>query len=218
MVTQELKFITYICHSQYVFVGLPFVIFILALMGNVTGVYSTLDILTYIGFWSLVFPTAAFLQQIGSLDQQELFFSYPLSPVKLAILYPFGIWILYGGLFEAVFYTCRSGLPMGTDISMVMLSLAVSLLFLVSLCTLLITLFKHAPLGLTLTLAYYTFGTFTTGTGQGPFYLNQWVRPKIGTLPEDFIGWQCAAIVLMIFLSILLLKYRNRFYLFHIQG
>ena len=198
--------------TQALFYLLPLAVFLLAVL-PVESMVNPHEFLAMFAFWFIVFPAAALMQPIGSLEQQELFISFPISPWKMAIFYPLLMDVVYGGLFELVLSI--SGKTIGGAI-LVQTQIRASfsaIIFLFFLTIMLISLFKNSAVGLCLSIFYVLFGMFTGGAGQGPFYLLQWFRPRAESGAADYVLDQYSGAAFLCLLTFLLVKYRERFYL-----
>lgn len=212
MVKQLFKHLIVMLRLQPVFWSLPIIIFLLVIYGHVTNSYDSYSLLVFIGFWLLVFPAAAAMQQIGSLQQQELFISFPVSPFFHGFLYPLIVAFVYSFLFEIFLWYCLKE-QQEENIQDILFASFPSALFLMMLTSMLISLFKNSGIGIFLALFYFFFGMFTGGAGQAWFYLMQWYRPKVSTEVTDFIFFQYTIVILFSIANYVMIKYRERFYI-----
>ncbi|MFF2155130.1 hypothetical protein ACFVVQ_07430 [Paenibacillus chitinolyticus] len=216
MVKRELSMLFFIFRTQTILICLPFLVYTIACLGNYYGYFNGLEFMVFVGFWIHVFPAVAITYQVGSLRQQELFISLPLSSVRYGLIYPCLLSVLYGFFYETALLICinsNNGFAKSADMAV---NSFPSFLLVFFLTVTLVSLFKNSAIGLCLTLFYVFFGLFTGGAGQGPFYLMQWYRPKINTDVNDFVIVQYAAVIVLCVLHILFIKYRHRFYLLKI--
>jgi hypothetical protein len=71
----------------------------------------------------------------------------------------------------------------------------------------------NSAISLCIALFFVLFGMFTTGAGQGPFYLLQWFRPKSNSGAADYVTAQYIGATTLCLLTYVLVKFREKFYL-----
>lgn len=205
MVKQEVKFWKYLWKTQLFFLSFPLLLMLLSLLFREGDIGR--EILRFIVFPCIIFPIIALLNQIGSVQHKELLLTYPINPWVLGAFRPAVISLIYSGLFVLILKNVTSYTKVEVG------SAFASSVFYMIMASLFLLVFKNAALGLTLPLAYLFLGMFTTGSGQGQFYLMQWGRPNPNLLIEDTIITQGFTTVVFIFANIYFLKNRNRYHI-----
>lgn len=201
----------YLVKTQTLFLALPIAVCLLSVALRSNDAFSSVQFLALVGFWTVVFPAAAINGPMGSLHQKELFVSLPISPVSFGVVQPVIVFTIYGTILSVAYLACEPNSWNDPILLSIASSLFVSSAALFALTCLLINLLKNAAIGLVLALIYMIFGMFTTGTGQGPFYLFQWFRPRPMTGTDDYIGIQLMGLAVLLAVNYAVIKYRTRF-------
>lgn len=154
----------------------------------------------------MLFPIIGAMGQIGSLHHKELLITYPLNSFLTAFIRPFLLSVLYSTLFM-----CSIKLTNGFNGEELKLAFA-SVFFYMNLSALLLVFFKNIALGIILPMVYLFFGIFTTGSGQGFFYLMQWGRANPALTNSDCTVTQLIAGLCFILGAWYFLKQRNKYH------
>ncbi|REK64750.1 MAG: hypothetical protein C6P35_12015 [Cohnella sp.] len=210
MVKGTLSLWMYLAKSQTLFLGLPIAVCLISVALRNNGVFSSVDFLALIGFWTVVFPAAAINGPMGALHQKELFVSMPISPFSFGVIQPVVMFTCYGAVLSGTYLSCIKSANASDSSMRIAGALFVSAIALFALTCLMINLFKNAAIGMSLALIYVIFGMFTTGTGQGPFYLFQWYRPRPMSSPDEYIIAQLLGTAALLAANYGVIKYRSK--------
>ncbi|KOY79989.1 hypothetical protein I6G82_18965 [Lysinibacillus macroides] len=204
MVTKELTYLIYIIKVYWAFFLIPILTLLFILLEFQLGMNEMGEgTIVLLLFPLSILPIVALFSHIGSLEQKELLITLPLSHWQTGMIRPLILSVLVGLAFTLLVSKYIN--------NAFFLSAFTSILFYFAIASFSISFFKHSGLGVIFPLFYLTFGMFTTGMGQGPFYLSQWYRPKAFTEVNDFIGWQLIAVIILYLGSVFLIKYRSKF-------
>ncbi|MFD2114207.1 hypothetical protein ACFSTH_14795 [Paenibacillus yanchengensis] len=206
MVKQELRQWLYLWKTQKHLLLLPIITPIICLFIASKNLQLAKDMVVFVGFPVLIFPMVALFMQIGSLNQQELFITFPITLWRYAIIRPACLSMFYALLYAIV--TIR--LHEQVELFLVFIAATLFMLF-TGLC---IALFKNSAVGLSLSLIILLGGLFTTGSGLGPLYIMQWYRWQPGSSPDQYLKEYIVLIILCSLLTLVVIKNRNKFFLF----
>ncbi|WP_281884214.1 hypothetical protein [Paenibacillus sp. YYML68] len=195
----------YLIKTQSFFLLLPVWVCVLAIALRDHESISAYNVLAYVGIVMVPFPAAGLMHPVGSLHQKELFTSLPLSNRSLGFIQPFTLAALYG-----IMYSVTLNIVVEDGARHLTAAIFTSVMLLFVFTCMFISLLKNSAIGLCLALIYVIFGMFTTGTGQGVFYLFQWFRPKPYTDPQAFVVYQIIGTIVLGILNYWLVKRRNR--------
>lgn len=185
--------------------SLPLIIMLLSIIFNGHDGDISNNLLKFVLFPIILLPIFALLYQIGSIHHKELLLTYPLNNFIYGWLRPVILSLIYSSAFTGALkltngYTTEE-----------LLAAFIASLFYMMLATLSLTFFKNIALGIALPLVYLFFGMFTTGSGQGAFYLMQWGRVNPDISLYDCIITQGIASIVLSFLALYFLKHRNKY-------
>lgn len=164
------------------------------------------DFLAFVVFPMMVFPIIGSMGQIGSLHHKELLLTFPLNNFLFASIRPLLLSLIYSFFFVGALKMTNG--YSGEEISM---AFAASV-FYMNLAGFFLVYFKNVALGIILPLAYLFFGIFTTGTGQGFFYLMQWNRANSALSISDCMATQLVATGIFNLGALYFLKKRNKYH------
>ncbi|MCA0756135.1 hypothetical protein KP806_13850 [Paenibacillus sp. N4] len=200
----------YLMKTQTLFLVLPIAVCLISVGLRSHDTAASVQFLAMLGPLTVVFPAAAINGPMGSLHQKELFVSLPVSPLSFGVVQPVLSFTFYGVLLSAAYLACVPNSWTNDSSLSAAGALFVSAIALFALTCLLINLLKNAAIGMVLALIYMIFGMFTTGTGQGPFYLFQWFRPRPLTGPDEYIAVQLAGTAVLLAVNFAVIKYRTK--------
>lgn len=207
MVTKELKYFLYLVKAYFVFFLIPIIITIFIGIEFSIGMEEIAQGSVFLLLFPLlILPVIGIMDYIGSLEQKEIFITFPISHWLAGFIRP----IILGSVISVSFSII---VTIYINNQLLLSSFSSALLY-ISLASFFISLTKHSGLGLAMALFYLIFGLFTTGMGQGPLYLGQWYRPRPFTDPNDYILVQLIAVIVVNTLTVYCIKYRSKFHLF----
>ncbi|SES26311.1 hypothetical protein SAMN04487944_12924 [Gracilibacillus ureilyticus] len=206
MVTRELEFLIYTIKAYKSLYLMPLILAMLIIFEFVIGMEIIAERSLVLVLFPLInLPILSVMSIIGSLEQKELFITLPISHWKVGFLRPFAVSFLISILFSGI-------VAIYVDNTLLVSVFSSSLLYL-SITTLLITILKHAGLGLGISLSYLMYGLFTTGSGQGPLYLTQWYRPRVMSSENEYIIIQLITVLITHLITVICIKYRSQYHL-----
>ncbi|WP_146241141.1 hypothetical protein [Paenibacillus sambharensis] len=205
MVKRELVQWRYVWTAHKPLFVIPLLLWLLAVIAGTTSQQFSKEMTALVLYPALAFPMLGLMSQIGSSEQKELWITLPAAPWKAGALRPLLLSLLYAGLYAAVLRQYFDAAEVWAGFVSAMLYMQIT--------AALVALFKHNAFGLCLALCYLFFGMFAGGSGQGPLYLLQWYRQKLGTTPEAFVTVQAAACASAAVLTAQLIRFRESFHL-----
>jgi len=185
---------------------LPIILMLLAIFSKGYDGDMPNNILIFVVFPLLILPIIALLYQIGSIHLKELLLTYPLHNFIFGWVRPITLSIIYAATF-IVSLTLTNHYTFEE-----LIAAFISSLFYMILTAFFLILFKNVAMGVALPLAYLFYGMFTTGTGQGYFYLLQWSRANPDISLYDCIIVQGIAALGFSLWGVYLLKHRNKYH------
>lgn len=206
MVKRELNYFIYIIKAHKSLFVIPLIV-ALFIIGEFSIGMDTIaeGSLVLLLFPLINLPMLSVMSVIGSLEQKELFITLPMYHWNVGFLRPLILNLVISVLFAVVIVTYLENNQF--------LSVFSSSLLYLSITVFLITLLKHSGFGLGISLGYLIFGLFTTGAGQGPFYLTQWYRPRLMSSQNDYVFIQLTAVLVIHLFTVIFIKYRSRYHL-----
>lgn len=204
MVTQELVFLRYLLKNQFMFLALPFVFILTSFFLEDGSKFS--EIMMLFTFPMLVFPIIALLGPIGSIHHKELFVTFPIKVLFVAVIRPLGMITLFSGIFTFALKVS------GRYDFLELLGAFIACLLYMIITEFCLIMFKNIALSVIIPICYVMYGMFTTGSGLGILYLTQWGRANPQVTLTDCITTQLSVLFLLIFLCPYFLKKRNKYF------
>ncbi|WP_334072389.1 hypothetical protein [Paenibacillus sp. A14] len=206
MVKQEIIFWRYLWKTQYVLLLLPIILMALAAaIATYDGDLAN-NLMKLIVFPILLFPAVASLYHIGSIHHRELLLTFPLNNLWLGLIRPAFLGFIYSACFTISLKTVS---PYSTE---ELASAFISSFFYMILAGFFLVLFKSIAIGFVIPMAYLFYGIFTTGTGEGYFYLMQWARPNPDLTLRDCVVVQAIAAIVFSLGTLYFLAKRNKYH------
>lgn len=206
MVKQEIIYWRYLWKTQYFLLLIPLILMLLSILPASYDGESTKNLLVFVVFPITSFPIISSLYQIGSIHHKELLLTYPLNLLIFGWIRPVLLSLLY-----SLAFTGSLMLTDGYTNEELAAAFAATLLYM-NLSSFFLIFFKNVAMGIALPLAYLFFGLFTTGSGQGYFYLMQWNRANPDLSLIDCIITQVLAAGIISLSALYFLKRRNKYH------